>query len=127
MSLPRIFNVNWFQRDPADKSFLWPGFGDNVRVLEWIAARVSGTPVPTIETPIGHMPDFRKGGLNVAGCNVSPAALERLFAIDADKLRAELQRSSAFLDTLGSRVPQELRTQSARLRARLDSAAPPCK
>ncbi len=71
--LPRIFYVNWFRRD-ADGGFLWPGFGENIRVLKWAVERIEGT-AAAVETPVGYVP--AAGSLDVTGLDMDPADLER--------------------------------------------------
>ncbi|MDH5822828.1 phosphoenolpyruvate carboxykinase (GTP) [Luteimonas sp. RD2P54] len=103
--LPRVFHVNWFRKD-ADGKFLWPGFGENLRVLEWIIGRVEGR-AGAIETPIGRVPNVRD--LDFSGACVSAAAMEALFAVDSDGWQREYEEIGGFFDSLGDRVPPELR------------------
>lgn len=77
-NLPKIYHVNWFQKDENGR-FLWPGFGENARVLEWIFRRGQGR-AKGVETPIGTIPDMKS--FNTSGLSLSPAALSRLFSID---------------------------------------------
>ena len=77
--LPKIFHVNWFRRDAAGK-FLWPGFGENLRVLRWIIERCDGTGSARYETPIGYLP--KPGDIDVKGLDVSKQDLELLLAVD---------------------------------------------
>lgn len=112
---PRVFQVNWFRKDD-DGSFLWPGFGDNARVLEWIVRRIEGN-VPARETPIGRIPDT--ADLNLEGTDVSEDALAKLFAIDADSWQEEANLTEEFFDQFGSKVPAALRAELASLRYRL--------
>ena len=91
-ALPKIFMVNWF-RKRGEGQFLWPGFGDNVRVLEWILDRCSAAGVlPTVETPVGFIPDVTNGGLNVSGMNLPAGTLEALFTIDTNAWLQESKR-----------------------------------
>lgn len=112
---PRVFQVNWFRKDD-DGSFLWPGFGDNARVLEWIVRRLEGD-VPATETPIGRIPVT--GDLNIAGTDVTEDALAKLFAIDPASWQAEADLTEEFFDQFGSKVPPALRAELASLRYRL--------
>jgi phosphoenolpyruvate carboxykinase (GTP) len=113
--VPRIFQVNWF-RTAEDGSFLWPGFGENARVLEWIMNRVDGQ-VGAKETPLGYVPT--DSGLNVEG--LDGIDLEQLFAIDRDAWLAESDDTEKFFATFGDKVPSELHTQLKTLRGKLSS------
>jgi len=105
--LPRIFHVNWFRQD-ADGEFLWPGFGDNLRVLHWIIERCEGR-AGAYETPIGFLP--HPEDINTTGLNISRQALETLTSIDRDQWRAELISVGKYLDSYGDRLPAALRDQ----------------
>ena len=109
--LPKIFHVNWFRKG-ADGRFLWPGFGDNLRVLEWIVARCAST-AGAQETPIGLLP--RAGDLNTEGLDLSDAALDELLGIDADGWRSEIADIGAYLDSFGERTPARLREEQQRV------------
>src|SRR5690606_5065049 len=85
--VPRVFYVNWFRKD-ADGKFLWPGFGENSRVLEWMFKRIEGK-VPAAETPIGLVP--AEGSLNVDGLDITAEQLEELFRIDTEGVLADAQ------------------------------------
>lgn len=115
---PRIFQVNWFRRG-ADGRFLWPGFGDNSRVVDWIIRRVSGE-VSTVDSPIGRLPLIED--LNLDGIDVPEADLEELFSIDTDAWKTEADLTEEFYDTFGDKVPAALRAELASLRYRLDKA-----
>jgi phosphoenolpyruvate carboxykinase (GTP) len=112
---PKLFHVNWFRRDKAGK-FLWPGYGENLRVLAWMLERCAGRGA-ALETPIGNLP--REGDLNLKGVDVSADALHQLLAVDADAWRKEAGEISAYLETYGARLPAELRGQVEALRKRL--------
>ena len=101
---PKIFHVNWFRRDEAGK-FLWPGYGDNLRVLAWMLERVAGTAGAT-ETAIGSLP--RPQDLNVKGLDITPAALEELLRVDAAQWRHEVGEFRTYLAQYGSRLPAAL-------------------
>jgi phosphoenolpyruvate carboxykinase (GTP) len=101
---PRVFHVNWFRTD-EDGRFLWPGFGDNIRVLKWILERVDGGP-SAIQTPIGHIP--RQDALDLSGLDISPERVSKLLAVDAAAWRDEAKRSIEFLGTFGPRLPPAL-------------------
>jgi phosphoenolpyruvate carboxykinase (GTP) len=116
--LPKIFNVNWFRKG-ADGKFLWPGFGENMRVLEWIIARCEGR-VGAVSTAVGRLPEV--GGLRAEGLQVDAAAMEALLSVDADAWQKELEEVESFLLELGARAPQALlqalRSRQVRLRER---------
>ncbi|HEY2945048.1 MAG TPA: phosphoenolpyruvate carboxykinase (GTP) [Vicinamibacteria bacterium] len=101
---PRIFHVNWF-RTGHDGRFLWPGFGENLRVLMWMIERVKGTAAGA-ETPIGVVP--AEGALNVDGLGLGRADVEGLLRVDRDEWAAEVPEIRAFFDRLGDRLPSEL-------------------
>jgi phosphoenolpyruvate carboxykinase (GTP) len=115
---PKIFRVNWFRRDGSGR-FLWPGFGDNLRVLEWVIARYKGSG-SAVETPIGYLPT--PAGLNRRGLDVSDAALAELLAVDRDGWRANLRGQAEFFAKFGDRLPagiqEEHEALARRLRAR---------
>ena len=113
--LPRIFQVNWFRKDESGR-FLWPGFGENSRVLAWIAERCEGT-AGAVESPIGLLP--APGALPLENLELSPAALEALLAVDVAGWQAELPGIATHLATFGDRLPEELNAQLDDLRARL--------
>ncbi len=113
--VPRVFQVNWFRKGD-DGRFLWPGFGENSRVLEWILERVDGT-TPARETPIGLVPV--EGGLNLEGLDVPEEDLAELFRIDRDTWLAEADSTEEFFGTFEGRVPAALTSQVSRLRANL--------
>lgn len=115
---PRIFQVNWFRRG-SDGRFLWPGFGDNSRVVDWIIRRISGE-VPAVDSPIGRLP--RIEDLNLDGIDVPEADLEELFTVDPEAWKTEADLTEEFYDTFGDRVPAALRAELASLRYRLDKA-----
>ena len=116
-NLPKIFYVNWFRKSPEGK-FLWPGYGENSRVLKWIIQRVASDPAgAAAETPVGFVP--APGALDVDGLALSTAALESAMRVDPDEWKAELPKISAHFDNLGDRLPAEMRTQLAALAARL--------
>ncbi len=116
---PRIFQVNWFRRG-ADGRFLWPGFGDNARVIDWIIRRVEGK-VPAVDTPIGRVP--RTADLNLDGITVPQEDLDELFSIDTESWLTEARLTEEFYDTFGTKVPSALRAELASLRYRLGQKA----
>ncbi|WP_438029525.1 phosphoenolpyruvate carboxykinase (GTP) [Sorangium sp. So ce233] len=116
-AFPRIFHVNWFRQSDAGK-FLWPGFGENLRVLRWIAARVSGA-AKGRDTPLGIMP--ADGELDTSGLDVSDEALRELFAVDRDAWLEEARDREAFLTSFGARMPEALLRQNRDLAARMQA------
>jgi phosphoenolpyruvate carboxykinase (GTP) len=113
--LPKVFYVNWFRKD-EDGKFLWPGFGENSRVLEWVFRRCEGK-AEAVETPIGLVP--APGALNTDGLDLREGALEELLAVDAEKVRAELPQVEEHLAKFGDDLPAALRQQLDALKARL--------
>jgi phosphoenolpyruvate carboxykinase (GTP) len=112
---PRIFHVNWF-RTGGDGKFLWPGYGENLRVLEWIIDRALGRG-EAMETPIGYVP--APGALNLAGLDVSPGTMTGLLAIDRDEWKRETDDCRKFLEQLGDRLPADLLEENRALMDRL--------
>ena len=114
--LPKIFHVNWFRKDLDTGKFLWPGFGENARVLEWVFRRCDDA-AEAQETPIGLVPT--PGGLNTDGLGVSASDLERLTSIDPEEWNAELEPMREFFAKFGERLPAGLLRQLDALEARL--------
>jgi phosphoenolpyruvate carboxykinase (GTP) len=115
--VPRVFQVNWFRKG-ADGSFLWPGFGDNARVLEWMIGRLDGTRT-AVDSPIGSLP--AEGALNVDGLEIDEEALTELFRVDPQAFAHEADDIEAFFATFGDRLPPELSRQLDLLRSRLQA------
>ena len=116
---PRIFHVNWFRTD-ANGKFLWPGFGDNMRVLRWILERCEGK-AQAIDTPIGRVP--APGALDTAGLDLKPAVVEELLDVDPEAWQAELAGQKEFLEKYGNRMPEEMWRQYRALEERLAAPA----
>ena len=116
--LPAIYQVNWFRKG-SDGRFLWPGFGENSRVIDWIIRRLRGE-AGAVESPIGLLPE--PGALNLDGIDVPEADLEELFSVDPDSWLAEADLTEEFYNTFGDKVPAELRAQLDALRTRLEAA-----
>ncbi len=112
---PRIYHVNWFRKG-TDGKFLWPGFGQNLRVLEWIASRCRGE-AETTETPVGRVPTVE--GIDFAAAGVSKAAARQLLAIEPQEWLPEVELRDAFLNRFGDRLPTELRAANDDARRRL--------
>jgi len=116
--LPRIFQVNWFRKAP-DGSFLWPGFGENSRVLDWVIRRLEGE-VEAVTTPIGNLPN--PADLQLAGLDLPDDAVADLFAVDAKPWLDEVALTEAYFDKFADHVPPALRNQLQALRSRLEQA-----
>jgi phosphoenolpyruvate carboxykinase (GTP) len=112
---PKIFHVNWFRRDENNK-FLWPGFGENLRVLEWIVDRVDGK-AEAVETPIGRIPS--KDALDLTGLDLPEGAMEKVLAVDPDDWKAEVEDHKKFFAKFGEHLPKELEEQRKALEERL--------
>ena len=113
--MPRIFVVNWFRKDSEGK-FIWPGFGENSRVLEWVFRRCDGD-AEAVETPIGLAP--AEGEINTEGISVSEEAMRDLVTVDHDALRAQLPQFEKHLAQFGDDLPDEIRRQFEALKERL--------
>jgi phosphoenolpyruvate carboxykinase (GTP) len=113
--LPRVFYVNWFRKD-ADGKFLWPGYGENSRVLEWIFRRCDGEG-EAVETAIGRLPT--PGDVNTEGLEISERAMQDLLSVDGELLREQLPQVKAHLAQFGEKLPSQLEEQLAALEARL--------
>jgi phosphoenolpyruvate carboxykinase (GTP) len=116
-SPPAIFHVNWFRQDAAGK-FLWPGYGDNLRVLRWIIDRSKGN-IPARETAIGFLP--RAADLDTRELDVSPAALEELLAVSPSDWHTEFEQIGVYLSEVGERVPQALQAELGDALARTEA------
>jgi len=116
---PKIFHVNWF-RKCADGKFLWPGYGENVRVLKWILERVEGRGAAQ-ETPIGYVP--AKNGLTLEGMKISEETVNDLLRVNPADWEAEMEDSKQFLGKFGERLPQEIRAEHEKLARRFGRAA----
>ena len=116
--LPKLFWVNWFRKGD-DGSFLWPGFGENSRVLKWVVERVEGGG-SAVDTPIGRVPAV--DGLDTDGLDLGAELLEQLLTVDADGWRPELPQLEAHYASIGERLPAALRDQLAALEKRLASS-----
>jgi phosphoenolpyruvate carboxykinase (GTP) len=117
--LPRLYYVNWFRKD-EDGSFLWPGFGENSRVLEWIVGRLDGI-ADAQDTAIGRLPT--KAAFDIDGLDIDERAFDVLLSVDVDVWREEAARMPEFLRTFGDRTPTEIWDEHAALLARLAAAS----
>ncbi|MCX7042721.1 MAG: phosphoenolpyruvate carboxykinase (GTP) [Gammaproteobacteria bacterium] len=113
--LPKIFHVNWFRKG-ADGKFMWPGFGDNLRVIEWMLKRVEGS-ADALETPIGNVP--RMSDLNTDGLDIAPDALRQLLHVDQEGWRQEMAAVGEYLEGYGDRTPSRLMEEQRRIATRL--------
>ena len=114
---PKIFNVNWFKQD-ENGHFIWPGFGDNMRVLDWIVKRCDGE-IDAEETAIGYLP--KKGDINVSGIEdeVTPEIMDKLLAVDKDLWTKEVSEMREFYKQFGDRLPKALAAELDMLESRL--------
>lgn len=116
LKLPQIFRVNWFRKD-ANGKFIWPGFGQNMRVLQWIVDRVKGE-AEAVESPFGNMP--RYSDINWKGLDFDPATYDGLMTIKKDEGLAEVEEIRGHFDTIGDRLPTEMEKQREAFRDRLE-------
>jgi len=114
-ALPRMFYVNWFRRDDSG-AFLWPGFGENSRVLKWIIERIEGR-AEALETPIGHVP--APGALDTDGLSVTPERVESALRFDPEEWKAEIPQIQEWFDKFGKTLPAQLWAELDGLKARL--------
>lgn len=114
--LPKIFSVNWFLKG-ADGSFLWPGFGENARVLKWIFERTDEVD-NAVESPIGLLP--RPQALDLSGLDLTQEALNKLFTIDPKEWKAEMQEMRSYLAQFGEHLPKGILDQIQKIEKRLD-------
>jgi phosphoenolpyruvate carboxykinase (GTP) len=113
--LPKVFLVNWFRKD-EDGKFIWPGFGENSRVLEWVFRRVSGEG-ETVESPIGLLP--AEGEIDTSGLEVSAEEMRELLSVDPELYRQQIPQVREYLDRFGDRLPAEIKAQLEALEQRL--------
>jgi phosphoenolpyruvate carboxykinase (GTP) len=113
--LPRIFYVNWFRRD-EDGGFLWPGFGENSRVLKWIVERIEGK-ASAVETPIGHVPTA--DSLDIDGLDTDRSEVEAVLKVDPEEWKGEIPQITEWFEKFGDKLPAVLWTELDGLKARL--------
>jgi len=121
--LPHVFFVNWFRKG-EDGKFLWPGFGENSRVLKWVIERVEGT-AQAVDTPVGRLP--APGALDVAGLEIADGALDQLLALDVPGWLEEMGLIREHFARFGDKLPAELAAYADLLEARLLAADAPVK
>ncbi len=109
-NLPKIFHVNWFRKN--DQGFLWPGFGENLRVLDWIIQRCQNK-IDAKETPIGYVPI--KGDIDTSGLDIADENLDALFTIDPDQWLAEMNEIKEYFNEFGERLPKQLLNEHAKV------------
>ncbi|MCX5854918.1 MAG: phosphoenolpyruvate carboxykinase domain-containing protein, partial [Deltaproteobacteria bacterium] len=113
--LPRIFYVNWFRKTP-DGRWLWPGYGENSRILKWIFERIEGTG-KAVETPIGYVP--APGAIDTSGLNISDKDMAELLKVDTEDWLKEVESIKEHYNQFGDRLPQALRDELAAIEKRL--------
>jgi phosphoenolpyruvate carboxykinase (GTP) len=118
--MPRVFYVNWFRKDD-DGKFMWPGFGENSRVLAWVFERVAGR-AQAVETPIGLVPPVGDGGIDTSGLDVGDETMRRLLEVDTDGWLAQLPQCKQHFAEFGTKLPNELHEQLDGLESRLRSS-----
>ena len=116
--LPKIFHINWFRQDKEGK-FLWPGFGENLRVLRWIIERCEGR-VGAIETAIGYLP--KSGDIDTAQLDISDETMQALTSIDKTQWLEEMSAIGEYLDTYGDRLPKALKAEQQKVVDQLNQA-----
>ena len=113
--LPKIYFVNWFRKSPEDK-WLWPGYGDNSRVLAWVCERVEGTG-KAVKTEIGNLPT--PDALNLSGLNMPAEDLKMLLSVDKEGWKKEAADIATYYQTYGDKLPAALKQELASLNQRL--------
>ena len=113
---PKIFNVNWFRTD-KDGNFIWPGFGENLRVIDWILDRCEDK-VDAVETPIGYVP--KAEDINIEGLSdITVDTIKELLSVDKDSWAEEAKGIEQFYSEIGARVPKKLYEELDKLKANL--------
>jgi phosphoenolpyruvate carboxykinase (GTP) len=120
VQMPKVFYVNWFRKDDNGK-FMWPGFGENSRVLAWIFQRLTGE-AQAVDTPIGLMPVAGDGGIDTDGLDVSPETLAALLEVDTEGWLTQLPQMREHLSKFGDKLPSELTAQLDGLEQRLNAS-----
>jgi phosphoenolpyruvate carboxykinase (GTP) len=119
--LPKIFYVNWFRKDPEGR-FLWPGYGENSRVLAWVFARCAGHG-EAVETAIGYLPPPGDAGIDTDGLDISDEAIRQLMAVDVEGWKGQLPQVKEHFAKFGDKLPAELTEQLDALEQRLNAAS----
>jgi len=118
-SLPRIYRVNWFRKDENGK-FVWPGFGDNMRVLKWIVDRVRGRATDVAESPFGYSPRYQD--LNWSGLSFPADKFAKIMDIDRKEAEAEAKDQEELFNRFGDRLPEEIEQQRVNVLKRLENS-----
>jgi phosphoenolpyruvate carboxykinase (GTP) len=116
-SLPKVFHVNWFRKD-AQGRFMWPGFGDNMRVLKWVVDRCHNQ-APATRSAIGYLPEADT--LDLRGLDIDPATLQELLAVDPKLWKAEIEHVDQYFGQFEPAIPRALREQTQRIGKALES------
>jgi len=114
-NLPKLFWVNWFRKG-ADGKFLWPGYGENSRVLKWVIERLDGS-AEAVDTAIGRLPTTE--GIDISGLGLSDDVIAQILTVDNEAWRQEIPQVEAHFDNIGERLPRELRDELQALEKRL--------
>jgi phosphoenolpyruvate carboxykinase (GTP) len=117
VKLPKIFYVNWFRRNDEGK-FVWPGFGENIRVLKWALERIDGT-AAAVDTPIGRVP--APDALDVAGLDMSEQDLIGALTVNVDEWQREIPLIEEWFEKIGSALPSSMRDELDALKQRLEA------
>jgi phosphoenolpyruvate carboxykinase (GTP) len=112
-----VFYVNWFRKD-EDGKFMWPGFGENSRVLAWAFERVAGR-ADAVETEIGLVPPVGEGGIDTSGLEVTDETMQRLLEVDVDGWLTQLPQCREHFAEFGAKLPSQLHEQLNQLQSRL--------
>ena len=115
---PKIFNVNWFRTDD-EGHFIWPGFGDNSRVLKWVIERIEGT-ADAVETPIGYVPTGES--LDLTGLDMTPADVDAAVHVDPEEWKKELAGIEEWYARFGESLPEDLVAELQTLKERFAAA-----
>jgi len=117
---PRLFMVNWFRKDAAG-NFIWPGYGENLRVLKWMLDRIHGR-AGGRETPVGIVPN--EADLDLKGLNLSRNAVRDALAVNPEEWKAELESAGEFFEKIGPTMPRELKDRRQAILKSLGAEAP---
>ena len=118
VNLPRIYYVNWFRKNKAGK-FMWPGFGENSRVLKWVFERCEGT-ADAIETPIGNLPTL--DAIDFDGLDLDDDSIAELLKVEVDGWLEEIPLIEEYYAQFGDRMPAELNEELSSLKSKLEAA-----
>jgi len=124
--LPKIFHVNWFRKGAKNGKFLWPGFGDNIRVIDWILKRCDAAPGDTAEatdSPIGWLPT--KQAIDLSGLDTTTEQMDELNSIDTHEWLAEAKKTREFFSNFGDRLPPQITQQLDILQTKLETSPQP--